>query len=402
MKHLYILGLVALLMPFAAATIQIDAIETDPAIIAAGDTVDVIVRFTVPPVRSERIAAQDWRFALTLQGADHTTEEYIRVIDRDGVGRFETLHAGTTMQRTFRVRIAQDAPAQDYAFELIGRWMQDGVEQEIYSSERFFIDVKRESVSLSVGSLHADPHRIVPGTREAQLTFAIMNAGDKDALNVEVVAHLPEGIRPSFASSSRVFLGVVPARGHQEGTITIDVDTDVASQEHPIRFSVVYRDENQNQYSRTLQTPVFVAEKPRLEFVTQNVTLTQGGSGVLDIIVRNTGLVAAEAIDVRLLKESNQPFVLDTRSGYLGKLYPGEEGSIRIPFSAERTATPAEYNIPLLVRARGDSDRNDNTVYTYRSRATVQVDESTTNQWVFIGLFLVLIVFALLVWRKKK
>lgn len=390
-----------LLIPAVSASIQLDGISTDPAIIAAGDSVDVIVEYSTGSF-NDRFATSEYRFAPRLIAGDAQTSEYVTISDPQGISRFATLPAGATRTQVFRIKVSEQAPADKYSFELIGEWTRNGVVEQAVLSERFFLDVKREAIVLSVSDVRSDPQRLLPGTREATLHVQISNSGSKDAFDVRLHAEMPENITSSFASSTRSYVGSVASGSVQHTTLTVDLHEALLSGEHEIEYTLMYRDDSQNAYETRVTAPLFISEKPLLRVESMNSTLVAGREATLSLRVHNHGVVAAEAIDVRLLTESNQPFDLSTRSAYIGKLYPNESTTVHLRVAAQQEALAGEYNIPVLLRATGDSNHNDNTVYTFRERAVVSVHENNKNFYAAIGLVAVLLLAGLFVWRKYR
>lgn len=401
MKHIYIIALVLLLIPAASAQIQLDGISTDPAVLAAGDSVDVIIEYSTGAY-NDKFSSENYKFLVELVADDIQTQEFVRITDPTGVSRFRTLPAGATRTQVFRIKISEDAPADSYAFKLRGVWQEDGVTKEAALTQRFFLDVKREAIRLSAADITSEPKRLVPGTREAVLQVDIANSGVKSAHNLEVTARFPDKIRPSHASAHRTYIGSVSALKSSTAQFVVDLDKDLSSGEHRVQYVLRYTDDSQNNYEKILDAPLYISQKPRL--VVESLSSQASTAQQVDIVlnISNHGVVAAEAIDVRLLTESNQPFSLQTRSGYIGKLYPGESTVLTLQAVVDRHATAGEYNIPVLVRAKGDSDENDNTIYTYRSRALITVSERSTNTYVAYLIAAVIVFSALFAWRKLR
>lgn len=401
MKHIYLWVLAVLVLPAVSAQIQLDSISTDPAVLAAGDSVDVIVEYSTGAY-NERFASENYKFLVELLADDQQTQEFIRITDPAGLSRYTTLPAGATRTQVFRIKISEEAPADSYAFKLRGVWQEDGATTQSALTQRFFLDVKREAISLLPADIISEPQRLVPGTREANLQVSIANSGVRDAHNLEVTAQFPDGVRPAYASAHRSFVGVVSASSSSPAHFVVDLDKDLASGEHRVEYVLRYTDDSQNRYEEVIGAPLYISHKPRLVVESLGASASSGQQVNIVLNVSNQGSVAAEAIDARLLTESNQPFSLQTRSGYIGKLYPGEYSLLTLQASIDRHAVAGEYNIPVLLRAKGDSDENDNTIYTYRSRATVEVSERTTNTYIALLIALVVLVFALFAWRKLR
>ena len=76
--------------------------------------------------------------------------------------------------------------------------------------------------------------------------------------------------------------------------------------------------------------------------------------------------------------------------------------TIYLEAEIDKHATPATYDVPLLIRAKGDSNQNDNTIYTYRSSTDINIEENTKNFYALIAIVLVLGFAAIFVWGHYK
>jgi len=101
-----------------------------------------------------------------------------------------------------------------------------------------------------------------------------------------------------------------------------------------------------------------------------------GQRASLYVEVKNTGYEKAESVDLRVIRESGQPFDFETRSDFIGTLKPGESATAVLEFDVEQNAVPKEYLLKLLVRATGDSEISDTNVYTQELKASVTVERA--------------------------
>ena len=96
-KYLLILMLsfVVLLisMGSASATIKLNGVSTDPAIIASGDEVDVVLNFQdidFDPSPEKKDAS----LAVKIEGSDSITKKYVTILDESGDGNIGHLFSG--------------------------------------------------------------------------------------------------------------------------------------------------------------------------------------------------------------------------------------------------------------------------------------------------------------------
>ena len=401
MKKTLLAILFLALMPTTLAFVEIQGIETDPGVIAAGDEVDVIVDYQIPNLDT-KAGNPDWKLSVKLEADDSISEQYLRISDTFGDDLYATTGATMTKRTQYRIKVAENAPTGEYELILRGQWHHNGEPSGAQSINRITIDVQRAGILPSIADIRSDPQRLVPGTREATLTISVANNGEKEARNAVLTAELPEGMRPSHAEGTRSYLGVIGPASITTTTLMIDLDKELLSGNYEIPFTLTYLDESQNAYEIMTTASLYIAKKPRLIILDEGSTARTGDDAVVSFIIRNEGEVAAEAIGARLLKESSQPFILDTRSSYISKLEPGEEATIKIALQVEKTAIANDYTIPVLIRAKGDSNENDNTIYTFRDTSTITVEEQSMNTYIIIAIVLIVIIgFGILLRRYK-
>ena len=134
-------------------------------------------------------------------------------------------------------------------------------------------------------------------------------------------------------------------------------------------------------------------------------------------MLKNVGTEDAEAVDARIIKQSSQPFSFDLRSNYVGELEAGETGKAVFEINIDKEAEQKEHNLKLLIRAKGDSDKGDNNIYTFNRRAIIDVNGKKVNpvvgmvigvqsnggtKAVGIGVLLAIVIFGLVIYKKFK
>ena len=111
--------------------------------------------------------------------------------------------------------------------------------------------------------------------------------------------------------------------------------------------------------------PFLVKARPNLEIVSVEGSGLAGKTADLYITVKNVGTEDAESTDVRLIKQSAQPFSTDVRSDYLGLIAPGEEAVAVFHLDVSSDAEIKEHDLKLIIRAKGDSDSGDDNIYLF-------------------------------------
>ncbi len=400
---LFAVALVAI--PSASAGLALDQITFDPAIIAAGDTVDIVIQYrdNAVPDDDSRIGDPDYTFRVRIAPDDELTRDYVTIEDAQGDNTHGSVLRGAYYSKRFRVRVDTDAPAGSYEFRLIGQWYKNGAPEGGEQSVRFQMPVKREGIILDVASLTTLPLEVRPGDNYVEIHTFLENVGEKDAKFVEVVLESPEGIEPSYSDNNRVWAGRVNSGEQKETVFSLDLDEDLKPGVHMIRYQLSYMDVDDNMYSKSIELPLRVKGRPYLEVVSSKGTAYAGSNGQLQVVIKNTGSESAESVDVRIIKQNAQPFSIDVRSDYIGELETGEEGTAIFEIDVSPDAAIKEHDLKLLIRSKGDSDEGDDTIYTYNRRAAFTVDGKAPNKLLWTGgIAGAIIVAVFAVYTMKK
>ena len=248
--------------------------------------------------------------------------------------------------------------------------------------------------------MNTNPLRVRPGDEFVELSMNVENSGEKNAKNMEIVLSTPKGMTPSYANNNRVWVGVLNTQESKQVTFTVDVTDDVLPGTYDLEVDMSYMDLDNNKYTKTQVIPILIKERPQLEVVSSVGTGLAGSSTKLKVTVKNTGSETAEFVDARILKQSSQTFDIEARSSYIGDLEPGEEGVAIFNIDIAADTELKEHDVKLILRAKGDSDKGDENIYTFSRRATLTVDGVAPNLLKIYGTYL-LIVFVFLIVVSK-
>lgn len=372
----------------ASATLKLDNILFDPAIIAAGDEVDIVIQYHHESIteEDERVGSKDYTFQVILEPDDTLTQKYVVIQDAEGDDEQGRIFASGYYNKRFRVKVMPNAVPGNYEFKLTGQWFRDGEPDSAYQYLRFTMPVKKEGIILDLASFVTVPAEVRPGDNFVKIVGYIENAGEKDAKSIEIQMKTPDGIDASYANNNRVWAGLIGAGESKEVTFYVDVDEKADEGVYDLQFDVDYMDLDNNRYQKLITIPFLVKPRPYLEIVKSEGEGLSGSSGKLYITVMNTGSESAEAVDIRLLKQNSQPFNMDVRSDYIGELEPGEEGLAVFNIDVTSEAEPKEHYFKVLIRSKGDSDEGDDNIYTYNRRATFSVTGEAPNNLRNYGL----------------
>lgn len=374
---------------------------------AAGDEVLVSVNFHDDATFwYERINQGEYALQATLEAGDTATAEHVTILDGNGDRNVGHLFSGRVWTKTYRIRVHEDAPVGTYQFSIVFQYFKDGEPTIDSQREYFTMPVTKEGIILDLANIVTTPAEVRPGDNYVVLETFIENAGRKDAKAVEFTLELPEGFSAPYANNNRVWVGYLAATEQQAMTTHLNVGESVAPGVYALDARLVYRDENDNRYEKSVSIPFLVREKPVLVITASEGSVPAGGKGELRLTVKNIGTERAEAVDVRLIKESGQPFTFDARSDFVGTIRPGEEAVAVFGIGAQGGAAEKSHSFTALVRAKGDSDKGDDNIYTFSREASVTVTPRGANHLLWLGVGLVaavlLVVGGNLLRRRKR
>ncbi len=192
------------------------------------------------------------------------------------------------------------------------------------------------------------------------------------------------------------------AGGTNHLELYVDVDEDLNPGLYEIKGNLEYMDLDNNAYKKTVNIPFLVKSRPNIEVVGWKGSSLTGSKGKLYVKVKNTGTEAAEAVDVRIIKQNSQPFNIGVRSDYIGELEPGEEGIAIFDIATTNDAEIKSYDLKLLIRAKGDSDEGDDNIYTFNRRTKFEVTGKATNWLAIIGGSLLIIIVIIAIFSKVR
>lgn len=400
---LLLLLIASLALPLASAAVIVDGTSLDPSVVAAGDAVQLSVNFHDDSSdASTRGQEEGYLLEATLEPGDTATKEYVTLLDAEnaGVGK---LFGGQYWTKTYRLKVHEDAPVGTYRFKIVFQYVKDGVKEGGTQTAYIEMPVTKEGIIINVANIVTTPSEVRPGDNYIVLNTHLENSGRKDAKAIELQLKLPKGFNAPYANNNRVYTGSLTAGNEEALTLHFNVDENVTPGIYTFSGLLTYQDENDNRYEKEITFPMLVREKPVIVVTKSEGSLKAGAKGELRMTVKNVGTEKAEAVDVRLIKESSQPFAFDARSDFVGTLAPGEEATAVFTLEANSGAAMKKHSFTALVRAKGDSDKGDDNVYTFSREATILVNGKQPNYALWIGGALLLIaLFIFLFGRQSK
>lgn len=405
MKKILILILSILLVSQASfAALKLNHIEYDPVIIASGDEVSIIIQFEDDNtfLDEKMIGSSEYTFKVSINADDDLTNKYVSILDSQGDDLQGTLYSSQKYNKVFKVKVAQDAPAGNYQFELVGQWYKNDVAQDLKRTLKFEMPVKREGIIMGVSKINTLPAQVRPGDKFVELKTFIENVGSKDSKSIEINLNLPAGVSSSYSDANRQWIGRLNGGESREVTFYFNIDDNISKGVYDVDFNFSYMDLDDNTYTKNRVVPLLIKPRSYLEIEKVEGSGLAGGKGILKVWVKNTGEQSAESVDVRILKQNSQPFNFDVRSDYIGELESGEEGLAIFRFDINPDADIKAHDFKLILRSKGDTDEGDDTIYSYNRRASFDVTGQAPNYYLYIGGFGLLLVLLFIVFRGKK
>jgi len=415
------MALFVLSVNMASANIEVEGISFDPAIIAAGDEVDITVNFRemVSPGSSSDIKANEPEYSLNvfLDPSDTISEKYITILDAEGDSNIGHLFSVGVWKKTFRVKVNNDAVPANYELKLKFQYEKNGVPEGAFLVHRFILPVKHEGIVLGIANIVTNPSAIRPGDDFVEITTYIENSGSKSAKSIEAKLSIPDGLEHSYSDNNRKWVGLLSFNESKQLSFFINIDENADSEQYALDLDLNYEDLDNNDYIKKLSFPLLIKERPNIEVVDVKGDGKAGSKITLEVTLKNIGTEDAEAIDARIIKQSSQPFSFDLRSNYVGELKVGETGKAVFTINIDKEAEQKEHSLKLLIRAKGDSDKGNNNIYTFNRRAIVNVDgkkvnpivgmvvgvqDNGANKVVGIGIILAIVVAGLAIYKKAK
>lgn len=390
---------------FSNAALVLDGIEFDPAIIASGDEVDIVVQFheQITGIESEKIGNSDYEFQVTLTSDDDLSKEYVMIIDSLGDDVFGKIYAGEVYNKKFRIKVAQNAPAANYEFKLVGQWYKNGIATGGGQEIKFLLPVKKEGITLTLSNIVSNPEKIRSGDKNVLISASIFNSGEKLAKNVILTFDYPNGITSSYTNNNEILTGVISSFEEKKIQVYVDTEKELKSGVYDINYTLTFQDVDSNEYTKTGSIEIVVKKNPRIEVLESRTIGKAGEDIILEVVLKNTGEEKAESVDVRVVKQASQPFEMDVRSAYIGQLNPSENGTAIFLIHANSDAEIKTHNLNLAIRAKGDSENGDSNVYTFSDSAKIEITGKAENNYPLYGfVFLLLVIVGTIIFYTLK
>ncbi|MGV8163114.1 MAG: COG1361 S-layer family protein [Candidatus Nanoarchaeia archaeon] len=411
LKNKYLFGLIFAMIilsfgiPGVKGALVLDNVQFDPPIVSSGDTVDIIVQFhdVVKFEDESRINDEDYKFVVELTSDDILTEQFISFQDSEGDDLFGSVFSGQSYNKKFRIKVNQNAPAGDYEFKLTGQWYYKGVAEKESQYVRFRMNVKREGINLGIANVVSSPDRIRSGDKDIMISAELFNVGEKTAKNVNIILHYPEGISAAYTNNNQLNIGIVESMDRKQVNFYLDTSNNLKEGVYEIAYTLIYQDVDSNEYKKTDVFPIVIKKRPYIKVVSVENEGLAGETANVKVILENIGEETADSVDVRIIKQSSQPFEMDVRSAYVGQMKSGEQATAIFKIDINRDAEIKEHRLNVAIRAKGDLEEGDSNIYSYSDSISLDVVGSKANNYpIYAGIFAVLVIISTMIYYSKK
>jgi hypothetical protein len=408
LKFAFIFSVIAFGATTVSAAPKLDAVSFDPGFISAGDRVNISANMheTNYP---DKTWDEDKKLKVVLKPDNRLAREYVTIEDdRDESIGF--LYPDGVWNQRFQVKVDSGAPTGQYDFELHIQYLENGEPIEIPTSSGqkytvirdFSMPVDNEGVDISSNVVKTDPKTPRPGDSYTDVYLEFTNTGNKPVEEIELRPETPELIETAYSSDEKFYVNRLEKAGTASRTLSLDLDEDLKSGVHAIEMKASYEDESGNTYTEDLEAPLRVEGRPDLELVGSELEMKAGDTSELRVNVKNTGEQDAESVTARVIAERTQPFSLNDRSNYIGEIQSGKTGEAVMSISADRNAALKTHQLKVQLRANGDSEEGDHSVYTFTEQVDVELADRTESSLIYIGIAAALLVALAAVYRYLR
>jgi len=398
---------------FAVSTVSaapvLDGVSYDPGFISAGDRANISANLHETDY-PDKTWDEDKKLKAVLMPGNKLTRDYVTIEDdRDESIGF--LYPEGVWNQRFQVKVDSGAPTGMYDFEIHIQYLENGKPVSIQTGDgeynysvvrEFSMPVDNEGVDITADVKSTEPSVPRPGDNYVETHVEFTNTGNKALEEIEIRPSTPENLELAYSKDDKYFINQLIEGQSNRKTLTLNLDEETSPGLHTLNLSTSYEDESGNEYTEKLQVPFRVEGRPDLELVNSSTSMKAGETQELRVNVENTGMQDAESVTARVIAERTQPFGLADRSNYIGEIEAGETREAVMEISADRNAQLKTHQLKIQLRANGDSEEGDQSVYTYTENTQISLTSRTQSGLIYIGLAAALLIAGLGIYRFKK
>jgi hypothetical protein len=381
-----------------SASLVMFSYSTDPAIITAGDEVDLIVSFRDEPLSKIDFNSNIESYEFELRPKDDLTKKYITIIDSKG-DDLAFLDAGKVWNVKFKIKVNSNAIPATYTLELVIKRV-DKKGNVLYEYRKdVSIEVKKIGANVVIGNVITDPAKVRVGDDNVLLNIEVANMGRKTAKQIKLLINgIPGIIENKYSTDNYKFLATLNPYKSKTAQFFFEVSENASAGVYNMPYTLTYLDEDDRVYQKKGYITLTIHHKPILIISKSKGSAKAGGKGKLYVYVKNVGEEKAENVVARLVLDASLPFKIEDRSFYLGDLKPGEERLAVFDIKVNKNANIANYDLKVFLRAKGDSDENDDNIYTFARDAQFIVNGKEANKlfylvYAVLGILILYIIY---------
>ena len=374
---------------------ELQDVSFDPGVIAGGDRVDITASLHYDINDGDE---EEKNIDIALSPDNRLAEEYVTVEDVNSDSIF--IYPGGGWNQQFQVKVHGDAPSGDYRFTV--DITESNSNSNITYEEEFVMPVEKEGVDLTADIVQTSPDTPRSGDNDVRMDLRVSNTGSKDIEEVEIKPQFPDSISSSDSMTEKLFINRISEESSSRQELEVDIEDELRPGAYWINLSTSYEDTDSNSYTEEMRVPLRVEGRPDLELVNTSMKMKAGSTSNLELTVVNTGSQDAEAVSARVIAQSSQPFSLADRSDYIGEIRPGEKGKAVLSISSDRSASLKNHQLKIELRANGDSEEGDSSVYTFSDNVEVELVERSQASLIYIGVAAAGLVLVLAAFRHFR
>jgi len=271
----------------------------------------------------------------------------------------------------------------------------------------FNVSIRRYFPGLSIESVSLQPEYIAPGS-QANLSIQIKNLADSFMKDISVSINLSSSATPFIpigSGTERKTYQIMPGE-EKTFAFTLLASPDAALGIYKIPLLIIYKDDANNNYSKSDIIGVIVDSEPVISVNIYNTALyTSGTKGKVTFKIVNSGSGNANFLTMKI-KESKDYKVLSDSEEYVGELSSDDYDTIDFTMFIEKT--DKDYMIIPVTLDFSDTIGNhyekdyEVKMPLYSSYELKKYGLSKGNSSIGIVIMLFIIVAGILIYRQRR
>ncbi len=325
--------------------------------------------------------------------------------NEDGFRDIGTILGGREVILKFKVRVDENAVQGDNYLDVAYKYGSYD-----WLTKRINIFVQTHDSILSIEKTYTLPEILVPG-KISKIIFELENMADSFLSNINIKLDLTNSSLPfapiNSTTEKRIYL--IESGKIEKIEFNVITSSDAKSGIYKIPVEISYYDSTGADYVRNDIIGVTVGDKPKFNiYLDESEILKAGESGIVKLIVVNSGLTDLRFLNIKLLDSDNFEKLTGDKI-YIGDLDSDDTDTVEFklyvkPTNAKEVILPFEVNY---------FDNNNNEyvenidvglkLYTSSEINRYGLKESTNYAWV-VGLIIIGIVGYLVYnyyWKRK-